>query len=462
MSFLDNYTFIESYELMPKPTGARNNKNIEKNNYDVIIDIDSINCLNTKGWRITYNNEAQKEMIEKLKKIYVSVLGNSNRGKTHILQKLGGTYLPAGYQIQTKGLSLKFAEGDIILMDTAGTNVPLILDDLHKTRPTQEELEKIKLCQIITNYILQTFIISQANVLICIVGMLDLSEQKFLQKIKNLCRNKKKLIVIHNLVHCRSNKDIVKYKDEVLLKLISDELIEKDIPWIESENKYKNLYSKYFEEKVDTNIRHFIYGNDDDDNENKEEMFFYNNSAIRYIKKIIRTEINRNNRIIENLISHIKKICSYALKKELKSIVEKDGLIKCEEKEGIDPKNILADELDNLIFIEKNNEPLYRYYKFENYFIIEIDLCSKYKFLKVMCNYNKELKETVFKINGEKVLDIEENDNSYYINKRSNIKRFNIEIKVKLENYEIKHIHKKKGHKVEMNHGILYIIFEVS
>ena len=439
-----------------------NNTNIVKNAYDVVIDINSIKCLNTTGWKIDYANEASGDIIENKKKIYVSVLGNSNRGKTHILQKLGGTNLPAGYQIQTKGLSLKFADGDIILMDTAGTNVPLILDNLNRMRPTQEELEKIKLCQIITNHILQTFIINQANVLICIVGMLDLSEQKFLQQIKNLCRNKKKLIVIHNLVHCRSNKDIVKYKDEVLLKLISDVLIPKDIPWIESENKYKNLYSKYFEEEADSNIRHFIYGNDDDDNKNKEEMQFYNNSALKYIKKLIRTEINRNNRIIHNLISHTKKICSIALNKELTSIIEKDGLIKCNKEEEIKPKNILADELDNLIFIEKNNEPLYRYYKFENYFIIEIDLCSKYKNLEVLCNYNRELKETVFNIKGNKILDIKEDDNSYYINKRSDFKIFKLEIKVKLENYGIKHIHKKKGHKAEMNHGILYIIFEVS
>ena len=115
--------------------------------------------------------------MKKKKKVIVSILGNSNRGKTYLLQKLGDMNLKAGYQIQTKGLSFKVNNEEIIFLDTAGTNTPLLIED-GKKRPNKEEQKDIYLCQIITNYIIQTFVIEYAHILICVVGMLNASEQQ--------------------------------------------------------------------------------------------------------------------------------------------------------------------------------------------------------------------------------------------------------------------------------------------
>ena len=109
---------------------------VKADDYDLIININSIRFLHNPGWEIEYNetNELKKAEIKKAvessKMTIVSVLGNSNRGKTHILHKLSGVNLKAGYQIQTKGLSIKIYRKDIILLDTAGANAPLLLETM--------------------------------------------------------------------------------------------------------------------------------------------------------------------------------------------------------------------------------------------------------------------------------------------------------------------------------------------
>ena len=429
--------------------------------YDIIIDINSIRTLNKSGWKIIYSGDKSKlkKIIESSKKVIVSILGNSNRGKTYLLQKISGEKLESGYQIQTKGLSLKIQDNDIILLDTAGTNTPLLIDNESCKRPNQKELNYINLCQIITNYILQTFVVNEAHILICVVGMLTKSEQHFLSKIKKICENKKKLIVIHNLINCNTNEDIIKYKEDVLLKMISYKLEERTIPFFEE--KYNHLFNKYFCENNNNDVRHFIYGNDTNNN---EEMNYYNKTTLGFIKKCIKVEIKKDIDIINNLREHIKEISSSVLTTELKSIMEsKDSdLIKC--KENIEPKEILADELDNIIFVGKEFEPMYRYYKQDNNFIIEIDLCSKYKDLLVKQTFDKATKETTFKIKGERILKGKEENKNFkscvdFINKRETFKKFHLEIKIKLSQLEIKHVYKE--YEIKMNYGILYLIFKI-
>ena len=281
--------------------------------YDVIIDITSIQKLNNPGWKISYHNNKK---MEPENRIVVSVLGNSNRGKTYLLQKLSGNNLESGYQVQTKGLSMKF-HGDIIYLDTAGTNVPLLVEENEK-RPNEEQINSIRLCQIITNYILQKFVIEYADILICVVGMLNSKEQIFLNKIKKLCEDKKKLIVIHNLVKCETCEDIEKYKNEVLLKMISCELIERPIPNF-GDNK-ENLFNKYFIEKDNPHVKHFIFANDDKkkDIKKKDNLEKYNYTTLDYIKTCIKVERKKPKNLFKSFLEHIKNISSNVLKNQVK------------------------------------------------------------------------------------------------------------------------------------------------
>ena len=457
----ENYIFKEENIINSYSNKCNENyKQYYDNNYDIIIDIDSIRDLNKKGWRIIYNTNENKELIQSLEKIIIAVLGNSNRGKTHILQKLSGTKLPAGYQIQTKGLSIKVYEKENLLLDTAGTNAPLLIDDYYESvkRPSQQEIHKIYSCQIITNYILQTFVTKISNVIICIVGMLTASEELFINKIKNICKNKKKLIVIHNLIKCKTNEDIVNYVENTLFQSKTFELEEAGILCFDED--HKNFFQTYFKEKANNNVIHFIYGNDE---ENSEEMKYYNETTLNYIKKKIRVEQKEEVNIINSLIEHTKEISSFSLTEELKTISEKSdsNLIKCEEK-NIEPKRIIADEFDNLIFIGKDFEPSHRCYIQDNQFVIEIDLCSEYENLKVEKCLKEDTKEDVFIITGErKILNTEkENEILFdYVDKTETYKGFKLEVKIKKSDYGISII--KNEWKEEMKFGILIITFDV-
>ena len=430
------------------------------NNYDIIIDIDSIRDLNKKGWRIIYNTNRNKELIQSLEKIIIAVLGNSNRGKTHILQKISGTKLPTGYQIQTKGLSIKVFERENLLLDTAGTNVPLLIDDYYKSgeRPSQQEIHKIYSCQIITNYILQTFVTKISNIIICVVGMLTASEELFINKIKNICKNRKKLIVIHNLIKCKTNEDIENYVENTLFQSKTFKLEPAGI--LDFDKDHKDLFQSYYKEKENNNVFHFIYGNDE---EKSEDMKYYNETTLNYIKKKIRVEQKEEVNIIKSLIEHTKEISSFSLIEELKTIPEKSdsNLIKCEEK-NIEPKRIIADEFENLIFIGKDFEPSHRCYIQDEHFVIEIELCSDYEKLNVIKRLKEDTKEDIFTITGERKIinTAKENEIIFdYVDKTETYKGFKLEAKIKKSDYNISNI--KNEYKEEMKFGILLLTFDV-
>jgi len=427
--------------------GIQNDHLINKNcSYDIIIDIESIKNLNKTGWNIIYsgNEEDQRKMVEIEKKYIISVLGNSNRGKTYLLQKLCGENLESGYQIQTKGLSMKF-HNDLIYLDTAGTNTPLLIEEGMK-RPNETELQNIHLCQIITNYIIQTFVIDNADILICVVGMMNSAEQIFLKKMKKLCENKKDLYVIHNLIKCETLADVEKYKEDILLQMISVKLVEKRIP---------STQNKFYIEEGNKHIKHFLFANDEKKN---KEIDVYNKTTLDYIETLIKMGRKNQNNLFEKVINHIKNISSFVLQKEIIPKIE-NNLIKCEE--SIIPKDIKADELDNIIFIGKEFEPLHRYYSKGNYFIIEIQLCSKYDDKSLVVNHvlDRASKETRFSISGKRILNIKDDENNYLSNKRKNFKNFKIEFKLKLTDFGIGHINKEPETK-KIKYGILFIIYK--
>lgn len=450
-------------------------------NYDIIIDITSIRFLKEKGWKIIFtgdqsNQNKIKENIIKTTKSIVSILGHSNRGKTYILQKISGISLSAGYQIQTKGLSIKIPdERNMILLDTAGTNAPLLVDDDGddpRNKPNfQKELDKINLCQIITNYIVQTFVIKEADTLICVVGMLTSSEQAFLNKIKKNCKNKKRLIVIHNLINCFTKLDIEEYIKNTLKKSIINKFEERKIPSFDDNNE--NYFNKYYvevqneESGCEYDVVHLILANDSTNNSG--DIRYYNQTAISFIRDYIDTRINKEKNIIKKLREHIKDISSSVLTKELNSITKCDNidLIKCEEE--FEPKEITADELDNIYFIGKDYEPSYRYYKKGDKLIIEIEMCSKLneKSLKAKHKFNKETNETRFKITGERLIKGEDEKQfkdikviNEFINKRDSLKKFRLEFKIKMNEEEIVSV--DKNFEYDIQYGILFLKFNIN
>ena len=442
-------------------------------NYDVVIDINSIMKLD-KGWNIKYHETDKrriqdiKKMIESKDKNFISILGHSNRGKTYILQKISGQDLHPGYEVTTKGISIKIYGQNAILLDTVGTNAPLIVEkgdeDPRDKDDFSKKLNEMNLCQIITNYIVQTFVIHYADILICVVGMLTSSEQQFLNKIKKNCSGKKQLIVIHNLVHFYKKKDIENYVETTLKKSIIHDFEEANIPKFDES---KECFNKYYIEKNngeghEFDIKHFLMGNDG--NEGTNEVRYFNEPTIQFIRDSIDQTVNKKMNILEQLKEHIKSISSQVLEEELTDVQIRDDRIICNEK--IKPKEVTADELDNIHFIGKEYEPPFRYYKINGKFTIEIQLCCEIDMntLKVKQKFNKDSEEFTFIIKGEKSA-IEEfdknNDEEIHelVNKR-NWKKFSLEFKVSIKEFEIDGLEdpdENDKNAIVMNYGILYL-----
>ena len=335
-------------------------------------------------------------------------------------------------------------------------NAPLLIenDDEIDVRSDKQKIDEIHSCKIITNHILQSFVINQAHILICVIGMLTASEQIFLNKIKKFSKKKKKLIVIHNLIKCKTSADIEKYVNNVLKKMIATRLIDRDIPVFNKENENnEELFNKYFVEEEDEDVIHFIYGYDGGEEGN--ELAYYNKSTLSYIMKTIKVEVIKPINIIEDLKTHIKEISSLVLEDEIKEIKEEIDCIKSPN--DIKPKNILYDEGDDIIFIGREYEPQYRYYVKDSTFIIEIELCSKYNNLSIKQKYDKDTKETLVKITGERIIekvpDYEVHFN--FGNKRDNYKRFKLELKIKLKELGISHL--SPDFTQELKYGVLFL-----
>ena len=82
-----------------------------ENFYDVIIDINSIKHLDI-GWKIKMSEEG-KNNYNKYKNNAcrkIGVIGNENKGKSTILQRISNFNLPTGVSIKTEGLSIKYPE----------------------------------------------------------------------------------------------------------------------------------------------------------------------------------------------------------------------------------------------------------------------------------------------------------------------------------------------------------------
>jgi len=98
--------------------------------------------------RIQIGELSQILIPQKKTSIAVSVSGFFDKGKTFLLNKLASLTLGSGQTITTKGLSIKLPDEsfNFILLDTAGTNSPITVDLMEKTK--DELLKKGEITEI--------------------------------------------------------------------------------------------------------------------------------------------------------------------------------------------------------------------------------------------------------------------------------------------------------------------------
>ena len=457
--------------------------------YDLIININAMKSLLGNGWEEEFSIEGEKVYLEKKNKasVVVSVVGNQNKGKSFILGKISGQPIPDGYTCVTKGLSIKYPtieKQNIILLDTACFDSPLVENEDYKLTKNKNELtEKEYITEVtdfakdrqMTEYFLQKFVLTQANILLVIVGQLTYPDQVFLNRIKKECGDKR-IFIIHNLKNLEKREHVEDYiRDDLKLSLTfelkeNNMIIFEDISEYEKEKSNHIYYTEVSNDndyQMQQDIVHLIMAKD-----KTEAGDYYNESTINYIKNQIVTFVGIKKFPIEEKVKEFLFQISKDIMEEPIDDIDKikieDKYIKLSAEDGKEfkLKKCTFDELGMNLFVGTKYKPKYRYFKKKNekdnkdVFVIQFAMNGSCKELKCKVFVAGEL--NIFKISGCKNTNTKNQKEEQYEKIEGNSTReegyFSFEIKV--PTYQvILADHKVK--KISKNYGLLNLEFDV-
>lgn len=486
-------------------------------NYDMILNFNSFEQLRKGGWTANFSLEGYQKYLhsfqEEQENIVIGVVGIKNRGKSYLLKRIMGNknYKPKdGFLVTTHGISCSFpilennnrSYQSFITLDSAGKDNPL----LQNAYPGNNDMKSIIRDQKVCEILLSDFIIRESNVLIAVVEQLSFAEQEMLRTLIGRLKQKevdniekRKLIVIHNLMNIKKAKDIKKFIDEILLKSLTFSLEEQYVEDPENKDYNLNIYNQTMannEESCDDNkldIVHLVIGNDDCEEIKK----IYNEPAFKYIRDYIKIDSFRHFNVLESfkkfIIDNSKKFMSndwfkedsleIGEKKTKKVYIDKNREKPPEDKIIIPIKlkdNIKEGDFnlkpfyfgsDGIYYFSNGIEPLYstRLIKFKNnkeYLEITFEMFGIVEIEKTKIDYND--KQIIIEIKGNNkeinIMEIEkEIENPQGSLKYSD---FNFQIKIdryiELNKFEIEiNENEELINNFDINNGIYVLLFPI-
>ena len=230
--------------------------------------------------------------------------------------------------------------------------------------------------KLFTENFIQNYIIQYSNVLILVFGILSLSEQKLLIRIKKVYKEiltkqpEKKLIIIHNLQTYETKEEVDTYIKETLLKSASFKVKK-------TKQNFVNEDIDFLHDVEDNSIYHLIYAR-----EGSIAGEFYNNSTINAIKtmNIMNTNAGKydyKQTLKDHFKNMSKRFLEFKADEEFELYEErnekKNEILKCkkiingkesitEENKEIRLKRFIIDELGTSIFRNNCFEPKIDYY----------------------------------------------------------------------------------------------------
>ena len=289
----------------PNPYPILDKPEINIKNYDLVLQINSIDQLEKGGWPVKFS-EKGKEKYKELKNencVIIGVAGNKNRGKSFLLKRISEFKVESGHLDTTEGISANFPdfrdeeEGkrNIIILDTAGQENPLVREgdnsgsEEKNKMQLEDKIREIARDQLVCEYILSEFILEKATVIILVLEQLSYAEQMMLKNItQQLNDKKKKLLVIHNLMNLNTIPEIEGFIENTLLKSLTFKLRRCKMRLFEEKEK-ENVNNYYYRqldrENNNLEIFHLIFGNEDI----KEIKKYYNDPLIDFIRKFVKT-----------------------------------------------------------------------------------------------------------------------------------------------------------------------------
>ena len=452
----------------------------QSDNYDLILDFSSFEQLKKNGWNAYFTPkgyEKYKNCLDKKTNV-IGVVGSKNRGKSFFLGRImeeDKNYIPpSGFLVTTHGISCcfpKIANDEdenyfpIITLDAAGKDNPLLQNAYIKNN-----IEEIARDQKVTEIVLSDFFIQKANILIAVIEQLTFAEQEMLKTLIERLKQreieeheKRKLIVIHNLMNISTSEDIENFKKNILLKSLTFEL--------EETCMLKNVQKEYDDSDkiyyIQTNhnkntqkdkllIYHFILGNDLNDNIKKE----YNDPALRFIRDLITIETQKpfdiikefQDFIIKNSLKYLygekfngfskeeliigekasRKIYIDKEKKQTKDIIQIPIILKDKNIE-FEPRKFKYDG-ENYTFLS-NIEPRYSAkiikQKESHYLEITFEMFGKVTIENNIVDYDDDNNQIIITIKG-KTEEINKSDKTIIESIQNELKYMNFDFQVKI------------------------------
>lgn len=396
--------------------------------YDVVIDICSINALRNEGWEIKYNKE-RKDVYEKIigeQTIKIGVIGLNNVGKSFLLSKIVRVEIPTGYSVETKGISIKYSQGEkgeeegICILDSAGFETPLLKENIQDKKNEKEVLEKevlekeegtnnieniIKLDKLDaiedelsrdkaqTERFIEQLVISLSDMIILVVGKLTRTEQRLITRIKNLSKKNEKnkiksIIIVHNLAQYHKIMEVEKHIKNYLSISATFELLTQKVFGL-PQYKDRNYFVEKSYTQDDLEVFHYIMAK-----EGTEAGDFYNNLTIELIKQQYNQFNNRRKidiplqitKLFSELSSEIigEKMECETLKSDENKIVLKKTTEEKKANEKFIIQNAYIDQDGNYLANKGKYEPNYSLYFYkelneeedeeENYLLLRLEL----------------------------------------------------------------------------------------
>ena len=317
--------------------------------YDIIVDIKSVKDI-CQGWEIKMSKRAEEDYakLKEEKVIRIGVIGNANKGKSFLLSKISKINLPSGTNIRTEGLSIKYPDLDkykdrrIVLLDSAGLETPVLIDDENKKEENDLFKEKSRE-KLITEFFLQNYIINNSDILLIVVGILTYSEQKLLNKIKIQLKNSqfakknKNLFIVHNLMTITKMEQVNEYVENILKKSVTFELEEGHKISTSTEKEDGLYFVEKMEDKNNTlQIYHYIMAN-----EGSEAGIYCNDFTIKQLNKFFVVAKDEQFDVVQTIKERFMDMAQ--------EMFEKNEEISLDNFDKEDPKKIKLNKPNNLI-----------------------------------------------------------------------------------------------------------------
>jgi hypothetical protein len=249
--------------------------------YDAILSIDSLKLARKFGW--TFEKRLNKAKAKDIFSI-VGFLGLEKSGKTFTLNKLCGLDLP---KVNTKGLSIKYKDENLICIDTEGFNQAVDLNNEKLVNLFKRSMDHIPKDirksmiedKVLTELFIEDFLLSICEVIILVVGPMKLNEQKMIERISEKIALKQRLIIVHNFKNDEYCQDVERRIKEDILQKFDVVVTEKGVlrKFIETSKKKELI-----------NISHLVLGK-----EKCESGTAWNSTTLKYLKTVLETSIEK-------------------------------------------------------------------------------------------------------------------------------------------------------------------------